>query len=106
MLASSPVFRTAIFGFSVSCKALRLVILLRSFNLPFLFKLVDSVNRRINTVNSNQKGNIMKTTLLIYTLVGVLKLAVPFQIAEACDRAAAHMAKQQTAHIFVCEVVK
>lgn len=48
----------------------------------------------------------MKTTLLIYTLAGVLKLAVPFSSADACDRAAAHMAKQQTAHIFVCEVVK
>lgn len=48
----------------------------------------------------------MKTTLLIYTLSGVLKLVVPFQSAEACYRAAAHMAKQQTAHIFVCEVVK
>ncbi len=48
----------------------------------------------------------MKTTLLIYTLAGALKLAVPFSSAEACDRAAAHMAKQQTAHIFVCEVVE
>lgn len=48
----------------------------------------------------------MKTTLLIYTLAGAIKLSVQFQSAEACDRAAAHMAKQQTAHIFVCEVVK
>jgi len=71
-----------------------------------LLCVLTSILLAVIIVKPNDKGIFMKTTLLIYTLAGVLKLAVPFQSAEACDRAAAHMAKQQTAHIFVCEVVK
>jgi len=45
----------------------------------------------------------MCCSLLIYTLAGVLKLAVPMSSLEACERAALHMSKQQTAHLVVCE---
>jgi hypothetical protein len=46
---------------------------------------------------------VSSATLLIYTLAGVLKLAVPMSSLEACERAALHMSKQQTAHVIVCE---
>jgi hypothetical protein len=48
----------------------------------------------------------MKTLLLVYTLSGVLKLSVPFQTTDACDRAAAHIMKHQPGHLYECKVVK
>ena len=52
------------------------------------------------------EDRVMKTLLLVYTLSGVLKLSVPFQTTDACDRAAAHIMKHQPGHVYECKVVK